>query len=78
MNQFNLVALRRINEGENRAGGGGRRAVAILESEFREVLGKRFQTVHLKREVRKIRLHLHRVAAGKMADLDQFLALRRL
>jgi len=54
------------------------RRIGILEAEFRQVLGKGGEVVHLESQVREVGLHLDRAAAGKMTNLDQLFALGRL
>src|SRR5580692_9885149 len=59
LNQFDFIAFRRVNECESCAAGTGRRAVGVFQSEFRKMFCKFFETVHFKRKMCQIRLHLN-------------------
>src|SRR5437879_3547661 len=77
LNQLNLVAFRRVDEGEDAAGGGRGGAVGVFQAESREVFAEFFEVVHLEGQVRQVRLHLHRTARRETAQFNLFLALRR-
>ena len=77
LNQLDLVPLRRVDEGEDRAAGRGGRAIGIFQAEFREVFAEFFEVVHFEGQMCQVRLHLHRAARREAAKLNLFLALRR-
>src|SRR5438477_8227087 len=78
LDQFDLVTLRRVDEGEEGAGGGRGGTVRILQAEFCQVPAKFLEAVHLERQMGQVRLDLNRAAGWEAAKFNLFLALGRL
>jgi hypothetical protein len=78
LNEFNLVALGCVNEGNDRSTWALVRTVGQRVSEGGRMARKGLDVVDFKRQVRQIGSYLDRSAGIKLADLDKFLALRRL
>src|SRR4051794_7807422 len=78
LNQLDFVALRSIEKCDNTAGTGPRRAVGERIAFGRRFFRKSLQIRHFEREMRQIRADFHGSALVELANLDQFLALRRL
>src|SRR5256886_2121861 len=76
LDEFNLVAVRRVDEDEVAAGGRGGRAVGDLDALGLQGPDGLIQVVHLKREVDQIFLDSDWPARRKAAELDQLLAVR--
>ena len=76
--QLDLVALRGVNECDAATVCVEMGAIGIFQPEPGQVPAEFFQAVHREGEVRQIRLHVYRSARREAAQLDQFLAARRL
>src|SRR2546425_12118465 len=76
LDEFNLVAVRRIDEDEAAAGGRGGRAVGDLDTLGLQGPDGLVQVVHLKREVDQIFLDSDGPSRREAAELDQLLAVR--
>src|SRR5216117_1760337 len=74
--QFDLVAVRRVDEDEAAAGGRGGRAVGDLDALGLQGPDGSIQVVHLKCEVDQILLDSDGPTRREAAELDQLLAVR--
>src|SRR5687768_5453615 len=77
LDQFNFVALGRVDEREPASIFLHDWAVGIFDPMFSQMFSELLQAIHLESQVREVRLHLDRPAGRKMADLDQLLTVRR-
>ena len=77
LHQFDFVTLGCVDEGEAAAVGFDRRSIGVFKAALAEVVAEFLQAVHFKRQVREVRLYVHRAAAGKVTELDEFRALGR-
>src|SRR3977135_1875648 len=76
LDQFNLVALRSIDERNRAPIAIGMRAVGQRITLGRSLSCEFFQIVHFKREMGQVRPHHYWAAFVVLANLDLFLALR--
>src|SRR5437763_12100571 len=77
LDQFNLVALRSVDERNRAPSAIGMRAVGQRITLGRSLSCKFFQVVHFKREMGQVRPHHYWAALIILAKLDLFLALGR-
>ena len=77
LDEFDLVALGGVDEGDDAAGAGGRGAIAQRKALRRGVAGEGVEIVHLEGEMREVRADDDRAARVELAKLDEFLAARR-
>src|ERR1035441_4400431 len=78
LDQLNFIPLWSVNKGDAAAVLAEMRAIGIPQAKPIQMPAEFLQVVHLEREVRQIRLHVHRSARRITAQFDQFFAARRL
>ena len=78
MDQLHLVALGRVEEGDDGSAAGPGRPVAQRVAFFRQLRRECRQIVDREGQVHQVGLHLHRGAVRQLAQLDFLVAVGRL
>src|SRR3954467_2733116 len=76
LDQFYLVSLRRIYEGDPMSIRGDMRPIRVFHSLSLEVFAEILKAIHFESQMGQIRLDLHRPARREIAQLDQFITRR--